>query len=125
MSEPAATMTLYRPIGQAELDLIAAADWRAFPPRLPEQPIFYPVLNERYACEIAERWNAREAAAGHVVYVTRFRVDATYAARFPPQIVGASHHAELWVPAEELDEFNRHIVGQIEVVRTFRGSPSM
>ncbi len=46
-------MTLYRPVGTAELTRIAESGFTAFPPRLPEQPIFYPVLNEAYACEIA------------------------------------------------------------------------
>ena len=52
-------MRLYRPVGQAELDLIAKVDYREYPPRLPEQPIFYPVLNEKYAREIAEKWNKK------------------------------------------------------------------
>jgi hypothetical protein len=47
------TITLYRPVGQKELDLIAQSGYRAFPPRLSGQPIFYPVLNEEYAREIA------------------------------------------------------------------------
>ena len=34
------TTTLYRPIGQKELDLIAESGFTKFPPRLPEQPIF-------------------------------------------------------------------------------------
>ena len=51
-------MILYRPVGTAELELITESGFTRFPPRLPEQPIFYPVLNERYAREIAERWNA-------------------------------------------------------------------
>ena len=50
-------MILYRPVGQAEYDLIAQTDFAQFPPRLPEQPIFYPVLNQQYAHEIAEKWN--------------------------------------------------------------------
>ncbi len=54
MSQPR-TVTLYRPVGPAELDLIEATGWRKFPPRLPEQPIFYPVLNEEYAAQIAQR----------------------------------------------------------------------
>jgi hypothetical protein len=41
------TVTLWRPVGPEELALIRAADMRAFPPRLPEQPIFYPVLSKR------------------------------------------------------------------------------
>jgi hypothetical protein len=40
------TRSLYRPVGQAELELIEASGWRAFPPRLAHQPIFYPVANE-------------------------------------------------------------------------------
>lgn len=110
------TTTLFRPVGPKELALIEAALWRAFPPRLPEQPIFYPVLNEEYARQIAERWNVPESGSG---YVTRFEVDRFYLERFPVQIVGAKQHAELWVPAEELDEFNRHIIGLIEVVASF------
>ncbi len=48
-------MILYRPVGEAEMRLIAESGYTAFPPRLPEQPIFYPVLDERYACDIAEK----------------------------------------------------------------------
>jgi hypothetical protein len=116
------TVELFRPVGQAELDLIAASGWRKFPPRLPIQPIFYPVLNERYASEIAERWNVTDEASGFVGYVVRFEVRAEAAARYPVQVVGASYHQELWVPAEELEEFNSAIVGRIELVREFKSN---
>lgn len=109
-------MILYRPVGQAEHDLIAASGFRAFPPRLPEQPIFYPVLNERYAREINEKWNRFEKAAGYTGYVTMFEIDDEYAANFPVQVVGAHYHQELWVPAEELSEFNAHIIGLIRIL---------
>jgi hypothetical protein len=36
-------------------------------------------------------------------------------------VVGDHRHRELWVPAEELDEFNRHIVGRITVAAAFAG----
>ena len=111
------TTTLFRPVGPKELALIEASGWRQFPPRLPEQPIFYPVLNEEYATQIARDWNVRESGAG---FVTRFEVDSEYLQRFPVQTVGGSVHQELWVPAEELDELNRHIVGLIEVIAEFR-----
>ncbi|MCB9530247.1 MAG: hypothetical protein H6700_00560 [Myxococcales bacterium] len=111
------TTTLWRPVGQAELDLIAQAGYRRFPPRLPEQPIFYPVCNERYACEIAEKWNAQDDGVG---FVTRFHVRSAFLASFERQIVGARHHEELWVPAEDLEAFNDAIVGEISVVREFR-----
>ena len=39
------TKTLYRQVGLKEMALILQAEGEAFPPRLPEQPIFYPVLN--------------------------------------------------------------------------------
>lgn len=114
------TQTLYRPVGQPELDLIIAADYRAFPPRLEWQPIFYPVLDKEYACQIAKEWNTRDDTNGNVGYVTRFDVDQTYLEQFTIQNVGAHHHNELWIPSEELDNFNRHIIGKIEVIETFR-----
>jgi hypothetical protein len=111
------TITLYRPVGPKELALIEASGWTRFPPRLPEQPIFYPVLNEDYATQIAREWNVKESGAG---FVTKFAVDARFARRYQAQTVGSSLHRELWVPAGELDEFNRHIVGAIEVIAEFR-----
>lgn len=106
-------VTLYRPVGAAELALIANSGHAAFPPRLPDQPIFYPVLHEAYAAQIAREWNARDGQRG---YVTRFHVRAAFLARYPVQVVGHRGHAELWVPAEELAELNANIVGPIEVV---------
>ncbi len=114
------TVTLYRPVGPKELELIEASGWRAFPPRLPEQPIFYPVLSEEYATLIARDWNVKASGAG---FVTRFRVSASFVARYRVETVGSSVHKELWVPAEELAEFNRHIVGAIEVIAEFRRQP--
>ncbi|WP_375435324.1 hypothetical protein [uncultured Hymenobacter sp.] len=117
MRHEPANLLLYRPVNQQELDLIAASGWLEFPPRLPEQPIFYPVLNEEYAAQIARDWNVPYYGVG---YVLRFAVDADYAALFPVQNVGNREHEELWVPAEELAEFNNHITGQIEVVAVFK-----
>ena len=110
------TVTLFRPVGPKELALIEASGWKAFPPRLPEQPIFYPVTNEDYAIQIARDWNVKASGAG---FVTRFKVDAAYAARFPRKIVGGKIHEELWVPAEELLEFNSKIIGEIEIIHSF------
>jgi hypothetical protein len=110
------TITLYRPVGPAELELVEATGWREFPPRLPEQPIFYPVTNHAYAAQIARDWNVKASGAG---FVTRFQVNAEYLARFAVQTVGGSIHTEYWVPAEELPEFNENIVGLIEVIEQF------
>lgn len=110
------TTTLYRPVGPEELKLIEESGWIAFPPRLPDQPIFYPVTNEPYAVQIARNWNVKASGSG---YVTRFEVDARFLERYPVETVGGRQHTELWVPAEELEEFNRHIVGKIEVTQSF------
>jgi hypothetical protein len=118
MPEP--TVTLYRPVGARELELIAESGFRRFPPRLPEQPIFYPVCNEQYAVEIAERWNAKQSGQG---FVTLFRVRADFLARHETHIVGARHHEEYWIPADELHALNDAIVGMIEVVREFSTGP--
>ncbi|HEY0460134.1 MAG TPA: hypothetical protein VGC97_13435 [Pyrinomonadaceae bacterium] len=115
-----ATVTLYRPVGKNELALIEASDFTAFPPRLPEQPIFYPVTNEEYAAQIARDWNAKYNAdkAG---YVTKFKVRKIFLANYETKIVGSREHEEYWIPAEDLEEFNRNIVGKIEVITEFRG----
>lgn len=109
-------MRLYRPVGQAELDLIIAADYRAYPPRLPQQPIFYPVLNEQYAREIAEKWNRKSADSGYAGYVTTFEIDDAFISRYTVQTVGARYHQEFWIPAEDLEAFNRHIIGRMELI---------
>ena len=112
-------MILYRPVGLHELKLIAEAEYKAYPPRLPEQPIFYPVLNFEYAEQIARDWNTKSNSfAG---FVTRFEVDEDYIEKFPVQVVGGQTHQELWVPADELAEFNSHIAGRIEVLASYYG----
>ena len=115
----AETTILYRPVGPKELALIAASGFREFPPRLPEQPIFYPVLNEDYARQIARDWNVKDSGVG---YVTRFAVRSDFLAKYQVQKVGSVVHKEFWIPAEELDAFNRNIVGLIEVAAEFKAS---
>ena len=109
-------MRLYRPVGQAEYDLIAQSSFAAYPPRLPEQPIFYPVLNERYARELSEKWNRRYPDSQYTGDVTTFEIDDGYISQFPVQTGGASYHQDLWIPAEELEKFNRHIIGTISIL---------
>ena len=112
----AAVTTLYRPVGQPELVLIEGSGWRRIPPRLAWQPIFYPVLSEEYATRIAKEWNAKDEAKGSVGYVTRFEVETGYLDQFDPHTAGGRDLVEYWIPTEELDAFNDHIVGQIEVI---------
>lgn len=113
------TVTLYRPIGLEELNLIEASGYREFPPRLPEQPIFYPVLNEEYATQIARDWNTKSGQQRG--YVTRFAINEDFLSRYEVQTVGGSIHQEYWIPAKDLSEFNRNIVGLIEVIAEFHG----
>lgn len=110
---------LYRPVGPAELRLIAATGFRAFPARLPEQPFFYPVMNEEYARQIARDWNVPDSGAG---FVTRFAIRKQFLADYREQQVGGALHKELWIPAGELEAMNRNIVGLIEVVAEYRGA---
>ena len=112
---------LYRPVGQAELELIRASGFRRFPPRLPHQPIFYPVLSEQYATQIARDWNPKDQASGFRGYVLRFKVRDEFLRHYQIHIVGSSEHQEYWIPAEDLQTLNENIVGAIEVISEFRG----
>jgi hypothetical protein len=109
--------TLYRPVGPRELELIRQSDFCRFPPRLPEQPFFYPVLNEEYAIQIARDWNARDAGSG---YVLKFEIRSDFLSAYDVHVVGSAIHREYWIPATELDAFNANIVGAIQVTREFR-----
>ena len=119
-TEQPRTTILYRPTGDNELALIRQLNFRAFPPRLYWQPIFYPVLFEEYARKIARDWNAKDGKRG---YVTRFAVETAYLAQFEIHQVGSSLHQEYWIPAEELEEFNLHIVGPIKVIAEYESLP--
>lgn len=110
------TVTLWRPVGPKELELIEATGMTAFPPRLPEQPIFYPVTTEAYAVKIARDWNVPESGSG---FVTRFEVDKVYLDGYAIQEAGGRAHLEYWIPAEDMDAFNAAIVGKIEVTQAF------
>ncbi|WP_240700041.1 hypothetical protein [Sphingomonas gei] len=109
-------MTLWRPIGPKELELIEASDMRAFPPRLPEQPIFYPVTSEDYAIKIARDWNLPESGSG---FVTRFEVERDFLSRYRVEEAGGRAHREYWIPAKDLPAFNAAIIGAIEVTHRF------
>ncbi|NYJ07952.1 ADP-ribosylation/crystallin J1 [Petropleomorpha daqingensis] len=108
--------TLWRPVGPAELRLLEQNGWRSWPPRLPEQPIFYPVLNRDYATRIARDWNVRHDGAG---FVTAFDVDSSFLDDYEVHQVGGQTILEYWIPAEDLDRLNEHIVGTIRLVESF------
>jgi hypothetical protein len=110
------TVVLWRPVGPKELELIRQSGMRAFPPRLPDQPIFYPVLSEEYARKIARDWNVPASGAG---YVTRFRVSKVFLDQYEVQAAGGRDHLEYWIPAEDLPAFNAAILGEIDVIAEY------
>jgi len=114
---PEEVVVLYRPTGPKEVGLVAASGYRRWPPRLPEQPIFYPVTNEEYARQITISWNVPASGVG---YVTKFQVKKKFLEKYPVQKVGGESHTEWWIPAEDLEELNDNIVGNIEVVGEYR-----
>ena len=113
------TTVLFRPVGEKELELIRDSGFTAFPPRLPAQPIFYPVLTEEYATQISRDWNAKYNL-DKVGYVTRFRVKNEYLKKHEIHTVGGAAHQEYWIPAEAVPEFNQNIVGEIEILSEYR-----
>ncbi|NUR32301.1 MAG: hypothetical protein HOV83_41725 [Catenulispora sp.] len=117
VENPDGTTTLWRPVGPAELALLQESGFTTWPPRLPDQPIFYPVLNEQYATTIAAQWNVAASGSG---FVTRFAVQTSFARRYPTQQAGAAQHLELWIPAEDVQVLNAHLVGTIEVIAEHR-----
>ncbi len=116
---PLQLTTLYRPVGQLEFDLIRASKFRQFPPRLPEQPIFYPVLAEDYATQIARDWNTKDERSGFAGYVLRFHVRTEFLQQYDVHVVGSSDHREYWIPAADLAGLNQNIEGEIEVISEF------
>jgi hypothetical protein len=114
------TTICYRPTGPRELALVRATGFRRWPPRLPDQPIFYPVSNAEYAIQIARDWNVQASGYGAA---TRFCVRSDFMARYPLKKVGGSIHTEWWVPAGDLDALNDHIVGLIKIIAEFGVRP--
>jgi hypothetical protein len=122
MGMPETAITLYRPVGQAEFDLIRDSGFVGFPPRLPEQPIFYPVLSEEYAIQIARDWNTKDDRSGFAGYVLRFEVKSSFLDSYDVHTAGSSKHQEYWIPAKDLDQFNKNIIGPLEVLCEFRSA---
>ena len=117
---PEQVSILYRPVGQAEFEFVRASGFRGFPPRLPHQPFFYPVLTEPYATQIARAWNQTDESSGFAGYVLRFMVRTEFLSHYEIHIVGRAEHREYWIPAGDLHKLNQNIVGPIEVISEFR-----
>ncbi|WP_270639579.1 hypothetical protein [Longibaculum muris] len=113
-------MKLYRPVGLYEMKKILETDCKAFPPRQKQQPYFYPVLNKSYAKKIAF-WNVKDKDSGYVGFITEFDVEDSYIEKYDVHCVGNEMHLELWIPAEDLHNFNKNIINQIKIVDVYYG----
>ncbi|MDG6105645.1 SMI1/KNR4 family protein [Dactylosporangium aurantiacum] len=108
----AGTVVLWRAVGQAELDLVAAAGWRAWP----AGPGFAAVPERRRAAQLSRE---RFVPADGVGYVVRFEVERAYLERF------AAHREHGYViPAKEIAGLNAHLVGAITEEADYRGPVS-
>ncbi len=116
------TVVVFRPSGPKEIALVRASGFRRWPPRLAQQPIFYPVTNRDYAIQIARDWNVKESGYG---CVTRFYVRKTFMSRYSIQTVGGALYTEWWIPADDLDQKNDNIEGLIEVIDEFGTPPEI
>ena len=113
--------TLFRPVGLQELALLWNSGMKEFPPRLVQQPIFYPVVNLEYARQIARHWNTPDSNPGYAGFVTQFDVSSTYLSKYELHTAGSAAHREYWIPAREMNSFNKAISGLITVEEAFFG----
>gem|GEM_PF-315167 len=112
-------MILYRPVGLQEVESIYDSGMKAFPARLPKQPIFYPVLQLEYARQIASNWNAESGESAG--YVTQFNIEDKYIKKFEKHAVRGTQYQEFWIQADDMEKFNKHIVGHIKVLEAHFG----
>ncbi len=109
-------MTPWCPTGPQELALVAASRWWPWPPRLPDQLVLCPVLNEDYATRIARDCNVKASGAGHG---TRFQAYASFLDHYPVPHVRGKPILKYWIPAADLPARNDAIVGRIDLVASF------
>ncbi|MCL2859318.1 MAG: hypothetical protein FWF46_01845 [Oscillospiraceae bacterium] len=114
-------MKLYKPVGLFEMEKILESDGNGFPDRLPEQPIFYPVVNYSYAIQIAEKWNKDNYNSGFSGYVTEFNIADEYIKNYEIHCVGDKNCKEYWIPSNQLAVFNQNITDKIKIIEAFYG----
>jgi hypothetical protein len=114
-------MILFRPVGVSELGLLAKNGFRRFPPPTAEKQAFCPMLAFDDARRVAEQSNTKDRKSGFAGFVTRFEVADDYVRRLEPGAPGGRWTRGFRVPLSELENFNRHIIGTIEIVRRYFG----
>ena len=111
-------MELYRPLCAEEYHEIEAMKFKGFPARNPDQPLFTALLSQEGASQIAKRMKVAKQA-DPTVYVVSFLVDDAYIRQFPVQHTDDRNRRALWIPAEEMDILNQHLIGGIRVLATY------
>ena len=111
-------MELYRPLNADEFHEVEARSFRGFPPRPAEQPLFTALLSEEGASQIARHMRIAKAC-DNIVYVVKFLVEDAYIRQFPVQHVQERNRRALWIPADEIDILNQHLIGDIRVLASY------
>lgn len=112
-------MELYRPLNAEEFHAVEARSFRGFPPRSDEQPLFTALLSEEGASQIAKHMRIAKEAE-NTVYVVSFLVEDAYIRQFPVQHAEERNRRALWLPAEEVDILNQHLIGTIRVIASYQ-----
>ena len=112
-------MELYRPLDAEEYQALKERSFHGFPPRTGEQPIFTALLSEEGATQIARHMRISKQT-DHTVYVVCFLVDDAYIRQFPVQHAHERDRRALWIPAEELDILNQHLIGDVRVLASYQ-----
>lgn len=111
-------MELYRPLCADEYHEIEALKFQGFPPRSGEQPLFTALLSQEGASQIAKHMKVAKQTEP-TVYVVSFLVDDAYIRQFPVQHTEDRNRRALWIPADEMDILNQHLIGGIRVLASY------
>ena len=111
-------MELYRPLSAEEYNAVAEKGFRGFPPRSAEQPLFAALLSQTGAKKIARHMRI-EKQAEHTAYVVSFLVDDAYIRQFPVQQDDEPDFRALWIPAEDVEILNQHLIGKIRIIERY------
>ena len=112
-------MELYRPLSAEEYRAVEEKGFTGFPPRSEEQPLFTALLSEEGATQIARHMRIAKTAE-NLIYVVSFLVDDAYIRQFPIQHANERNRRALWIPADEVDILNQHLIGKIRLIASYQ-----
>ena len=79
------------------------------------------IINLEYALKIARDWNTKNKNSGYAGFVTEIEVSESFIDNYTVQCVGKKNDLEYWIPANQINIFNRSIKGQIKIKDAFFG----